>query len=134
MSTGPASVGTTTAGTPSTRPSRPIGSSTCPKPSIQLRRAGVAAVTAWRALIDHASLEPGETCLVHGGSGGVGHAAVQLAAATGAHVLTTAAPECHDPLHELGADAVFDYARDDLADAVHEGSTARAGAAGDGST
>ena len=64
----------------------------------------------------------------------MGHAAVQLAAATGAHVLTTAAPECHDPLHELGADAVFDYARDDLADAVHEGSTARAGAAGDGST
>jgi NADPH:quinone reductase-like Zn-dependent oxidoreductase len=94
--------------------------------------AGVAAVTAWRALIDHASLEPGETCLVHGGSGGVGHAAVQLAAATGAHVLTTAAPEYHDRLHELGADAVFDYARDDLADAVHEASTARAGAAGEG--
>ncbi|WP_049899137.1 NADPH:quinone reductase [Halococcus agarilyticus] len=94
--------------------------------------AGVAAVTAWRALIDHADLEPGESCLVHGGSGGVGHAAVQLAAATGAHVVTTAAPEYHDRLHELGADAVFDYSRDDLADAVREASTERAGAAGEG--
>ena len=80
--------------------------------------AGVAAVTAWRALVDHAGLEPAESVLLHGGSGGVGHAAVQLAAATGAHVVTTAAPEYHDRLVELGADAVFDYADDDLADAV----------------
>jgi NADPH:quinone reductase-like Zn-dependent oxidoreductase len=83
--------------------------------------AGVAAVTAWRALIDHAGLEPAETALVHGGSGGVGHAAVQLAAA-GARVVTTAAPEYHDRLETLGADAVLDYARDDLRDAVVEAS------------
>lgn len=94
--------------------------------------AGIAAVTAWRALIDHASLEPGETCLIHGGSGGVGHAAVQVAAATGAHVLTTAAPDYHDRLHERGADAVFDYSRDDLADAVRKESAARAGTTGEG--
>ena len=94
--------------------------------------AGVAAVTAWRALVDHASLEPAETCLVHGGSGGVGHAAVQLAAVTGAHVLTTAQPEYHDRLRELGADAVFDYSRDDIADAVREACTEKAGANGEG--
>ncbi|EMA46115.1 NADPH:quinone reductase [Halococcus saccharolyticus] len=94
--------------------------------------AGVAAVTAWRALIDHAGLEPGETCLVHGGSGGVGHAAVQLAAATGAHVVTTAAPEYHDRLHELGADTVYDYSRDDLAAVVREASAEGAGATGEG--
>jgi NADPH2:quinone reductase len=82
--------------------------------------AGVAGVTAWRALVDHASLEPGESCLIHGGSGGVGHVAVQLAAATGAQVLTTASPDYHDRLAELGADAVFDYSRTDLADAVRE--------------
>lgn len=82
--------------------------------------AGVAAVTAWRALIDHASLEPAETCLVHGGSGGVGHAAVQLAAATGAEVVTTASPDNHEPLEDLGADAVFDYGRDDLEEVVAE--------------
>lgn len=82
--------------------------------------AGIAlvGVTAWRALIHHAGLEPGETCLVHGGSGGVGHAAVQLASATGARVLTTAREEYADRLEALGADAVLDYTRDDLADAV----------------
>jgi NADPH:quinone reductase-like Zn-dependent oxidoreductase len=84
--------------------------------------AGVAAVTSWRALIDHAGLEPAETALIHGGSGGVGHAAVQLVAATGARVVTTAAPEYHDRLDALGADAVLDYARDDLRDAVTEAS------------
>ncbi len=91
--------------------------------------AGVAAVTAWRALVDHAGLEPSERVLIHGGSGGVGHAAVQLAAAMGAHVLTTAAPEYHDALADLGADATFDYSRDDLAEAVRT-EAARTGADG----
>ncbi|MEF8851312.1 MAG: NADPH:quinone reductase [Haloarculaceae archaeon] len=85
---------------------------------VEAGAAGVAAVTAWRALIDHADLEPAETCLVHGGSGGVGHAAVQVADAVSARVVTTAAPEYHDRLADLGADVVLDYARDDLADAV----------------
>ena len=85
---------------------------------VEAGAAGVAAVTAWRALIDHADLDPAESCLVHGGSGGVGHAAVQVADAVSAHVVTTAAPEYHDRLSELGADVVLDYARDDLADAV----------------
>ncbi|ELZ96743.1 Zn-dependent oxidoreductase, NADPH:quinone reductase / NADPH2:quinone reductase [Haloferax mucosum ATCC BAA-1512] len=80
--------------------------------------AGVAGVTAWRALIDHGEMQLGETVLIHGGSGGVGHAAVQLADAAGAHVITTAAPEYHERVAELGADVVFDYERDDLAEAV----------------
>lgn len=84
--------------------------------------AGVVAVTAWRALIDHAGLEPAERCLVHGGSGGVGHVAVQLGAAVNARVLTTAAPEYHDAVADLGAATVLDYARDDLADAVVDAS------------
>ncbi|WP_132058367.1 NADPH:quinone reductase [Halorussus amylolyticus] len=78
----------------------------------------LVGVTAWRALVDHAALEPAETCLVHGGSGGVGHIAVQIAEAAGARVITTADPEYHDDLAELGADAPLDYGRDDLADAV----------------
>jgi NADPH:quinone reductase-like Zn-dependent oxidoreductase len=82
--------------------------------------AGVVAVTAWRALVDHAGLDPGETCLIHGGSGGVGHAAIQLASATGAQVLTTASPEYHDRIETLGADDVFDYADEDLADEVRK--------------
>ncbi|MFC6904034.1 NADPH:quinone reductase [Halalkalicoccus tibetensis] len=82
--------------------------------------AGIPAVTAWRALIDHAGLEPAETCLIHGGSGGVGHAAVQLAAAAGAEVVTTASPEYHDELEGLGADVVLDYADDDLEESIAE--------------
>lgn len=82
--------------------------------------AGVAGVTAWRALVDHASLDPAESCLVHGGSGGVGHAAVQIARAVGARVVATAAPEYHERVRSLGASAVFDYGRDDLADAVKD--------------
>ncbi|SEP90779.1 NADPH:quinone reductase [Natrinema salaciae] len=84
--------------------------------------AGVAAVTAWRALIDHADLEPAEYCLVHGGSGGVGHAAVQIAAAVSARVITTASEEYHDALGDYGAETVLSYGRDDLADAVLEAS------------
>ena len=84
--------------------------------------AGVAAVTAWRALIDHAALQLGDRCLIHGGSGGVGHVAVQLAAAAGAEVITTASPGYHDAVADLGADHVFDYHRDDLADAVLDAS------------
>ena len=84
--------------------------------------AAVALVggTAWQSLVAACGLEPGERCLVHGGSGGVGHVAVQLAAATGARVTTTASTGYHDRLRELGADAVFDYRRDDLAEAVTE--------------
>ncbi|MDX1748470.1 MAG: zinc-binding dehydrogenase, partial [Halobacteriales archaeon] len=84
--------------------------------------AGVAAVTAWRALVDHADLGPTEQCLIHGGSGGVGHAAVQLANAMGARVLTTASPAYHDRVSDLGADVVVDYHREDLVEAVIEAS------------
>lgn len=80
--------------------------------------AGVVAGTAWRALIDHAALNPAEDALIHGGSGGVGHAAVQIGDAVSARVITTAAPTYHDELQELGADAVLDYAEDDLAETV----------------
>ncbi|MFB6303074.1 MAG: zinc-binding dehydrogenase [Haloferacaceae archaeon] len=82
--------------------------------------AGVVGVTAWRALIDHAGLRPTESALVHGGSGGVGHVAVQIAAVVDARVVATAAPTYHDRLTALGADAVLDYDRDDLAAAVRD--------------
>lgn len=80
--------------------------------------SALVGVTAWQSLIVAGGLEPGARVLVHGGSGGVGHLAVQLAAATSARVTTTASPTYHDRLRELGADDVVDYARDDLADAI----------------
>lgn len=91
--------------------------------------AGVVAVTAWRAIVDHADLRVGDRCLIHGGSGGVGHAAVQLAAAAGAQVITTASPQYHDQLTQKGADVVLDYRRDDLAEAVVDAANSVAGQA-----
>ena len=83
--------------------------------------AGVVACTAWRALLDHAALQLGEGCLIHGGSGGVGHVAVQLARAAGADVVTTAAPRYHDQIRdEFGANTVLDYNHSMLADAITE--------------
>jgi NADPH2:quinone reductase len=80
----------------------------------------LVGVTAWQTLIARCDLEPGERVLVHGGSGGVGHVAVQIAHAAGARLTTTAGPEYHGDLRDLGADDVLDYRRDDLADAIRE--------------
>lgn len=80
----------------------------------------LVGVTAWRALVDHAALAPGETVFVHGGNGGVGHVAVSLATAMGGTVACTARPVHHDALRELGVDHVFDYERDGLLAAVRD--------------
>lgn len=78
----------------------------------------LVGTTAWRAFVHHAKVEPAETVLIHGGSGGVGHVAVQLAETMGARVLATASEAFHGDLRELGAEEAFDYRRDDLVDAV----------------
>lgn len=79
---------------------------------------GTVGGTAWQALVHHADVDPAETVLVHGGAGGVGHVAVQLAETMGAHVHATASPEHADALADLGVEETFDYARDDLAAAI----------------
>ncbi len=79
----------------------------------------LVGVTAWRALIDYGELNLKKTCLIHGGSGGIGHAAVQLASTTGAEVIATAGSEDHrEKVREFGADHVLDYGREDLKEAV----------------
>jgi NADPH2:quinone reductase len=78
----------------------------------------LVGVTAWQSLIAACDLRPADRALVHGGSGGVGHVAVQLAEAAGARVTTTASPEYHDRLRAFGAETVLDYRRDDLAGAI----------------
>jgi NADPH:quinone reductase len=65
--------------------------------------------TAHDAVFTQAGLRPGERLLVHGGAGGVGTAAVQLAHAAGAHVTATVRnPDARDAVAQLGADAVID--------------------------
>ncbi|MER8185628.1 NADP-dependent oxidoreductase [Kitasatospora sp. NPDC094015] len=73
----------------------------------------MAALTAWQAL-DAAGVKGGERVLVQGGAGGVGHLAVQLAKARGAHVLATASARNLDFLRELGVDEPLDHGADDL--------------------
>ncbi|MCY7403244.1 MAG: NADP-dependent oxidoreductase [Cryobacterium sp.] len=68
----------------------------------------VAALTAW-GMVDLAQVTPGHRMLIHAGSGGVGHLAVQFAHARGAHVTATGSPANLDFLRELGADEVIDY-------------------------
>ena len=76
-----------------------------------IRAAAVplAALTAWQALFDAGQLVPGQRVLIHGGSGGVGHFAVQLAKWKGAYVFATASTKNQDLLRELGVDEPIDY-------------------------
>lgn len=83
--------------------------------------AGVVTTTAWLAFFEHAALTPSSACLVHGGSGGVGHVAVQLADAAGATVVTTAgSEETRAFATDCGADVSLDYADPDLRSAVRD--------------
>jgi len=77
-------------------------------------RAGavpLAALTAWQSLFDTGQLQPGQRVLIHAGSGGVGHFAVQLAKWKGAYILATASTKNQDLLRELGVDEPIDYTR-----------------------
>jgi len=71
----------------------------------------MGALTAWQALVDTAQLKAGQTILVHGGSGGVGSFAVQIAKARGARVIATASTANQDLLKQLGADVAIDYTK-----------------------
>src|SRR5882757_2033704 len=71
----------------------------------------MGALTAWQALVDVAKLQPGQTILIHGGSGGVGSFAIQIAKARGARVIATASTANQDLLKQLGADLAVDYTK-----------------------
>ncbi|AHG04602.1 alcohol dehydrogenase [Halobacterium sp. DL1] len=75
--------------------------------------------TAWRMLVTRADVDPGESVLVLGASGGVGHAAVQIAAHAGAEVYATASTEeKRRYAEELGATRAIDYEDADFADEI----------------
>ncbi|MCF5706420.1 zinc-binding dehydrogenase [Pseudomonas syringae] len=69
----------------------------------------LAGHTAWQALVEHGHLEQGHKVLIHGGSGGVGHLAVQFAKVKGAEVYATASAESLPFLKSLGVDRAIDY-------------------------
>ncbi|CAN5352162.1 NAD(P)H-quinone oxidoreductase [soil metagenome] len=78
-----------------------------------------AVCTAWTNLVDTGGLRAGQTVLVQGGSGGVGSVAVQLAAALGARVITTAgSAERAQRCVQLGAEVAIDHHAGDVVEAV----------------
>ena len=91
------------------------------KKPASLSHEGAAAVplaggTAYEALVRRLAVKVGETVLVHGGAGGVGSFAVQVARACGSRVLATAGPDNQETLEALGADVAIDYTRQDVAE------------------
>ena len=80
----------------------------------------LAALTAWQALVDVGKVQSGQTVLIHGGSGGVGSFAIQIAKARGARVVATASTANQDLLKQLGADMAIDYTKQKFEELVHD--------------
>ena len=80
----------------------------------------MGALTAWQALVDVAKLQPGQIILIHGGSGGVGSFAVQIAKARGARVIATASTANQDLLKQLGAYLAIDYTKTKFEDVAKD--------------
>ncbi|HEX4352239.1 MAG TPA: NADP-dependent oxidoreductase [Polyangiales bacterium] len=80
----------------------------------------LAGLTAWQGLFDHGRLESGQTVLIHGGAGGVGHFAVQFAKVRGARVITTVSERDLDFVRKLGADQIIDRDRERFDDIVRD--------------
>ena len=95
-----------------------------PKPKsltyVEAAAVPVVALTAWQALIDTAKLSAGQTVLIHGGSGGVGTFAIQIAKVRGAKVIATASTANQDLLKQLGADVAIDYTKTKFEDVARD--------------
>jgi len=78
-------------------------------------------ITAWEALFDRAALRSGMKVLIHGGAGGVGHVAIQLAKVAGCEIATTvSSDEKAAWATELGADLVVRYDKEDVVQCVRD--------------
>lgn len=95
-----------------------------PKPKsltyVEAAAVPIVAMTAWQALVDTAKLTAGQTVLIHGGSGGVGSFAIQIAKARGSKVIATASTANQDFLKQLGADVAIDYTKQKFEDVARD--------------
>ena len=93
-----------------------------PKPDrldhVQAAALPLVGLTAWQALVETADVCRGSRVLINGAAGGVGHVAVQIAKARGAHVVALASAANADFVRSLGADEVIDYAATDFTELV----------------
>ncbi len=77
--------------------------------------------TAWNMLMEKAKLQPGETVLIHAAGSGIGSAAIQVAKAVGARILTTVGEDWKEAeARKLGADEVINYKKEDFEKRVKE--------------
>jgi NADPH:quinone reductase-like Zn-dependent oxidoreductase len=94
---------------------KPAGLSMAEAASVPL-----VALTAWQALVERANLQPDGKVLIHGGSGGVGTYAIQLAKHLGATVATTTGTSNLEWVRDLGADVAIDYRTQDFETVAHD--------------
>ncbi len=87
---------------------------------VQAAVVPISGLTAWQALFDHGKLTAGQKVLIHGGAGGVGSFAIQLAAWTGAFVATTVSGANIEFARSLGASEVIDYQKTKFEEQVRD--------------
>ncbi len=80
----------------------------------------LVGLSAVQGINEHLKLKPGQKILIHGGAGGIGSIAIQLAKHIGAYVATTATDVGIDFVKKLGADEVIDYAGEDFAEQLSD--------------
>jgi alcohol dehydrogenase len=93
-----------------------------PKRLSHAEAAGLPSVgvSAWQALVENIGLSKGQKILIHGGAGGIGSIAIQLAKYLGADVATTVSANDKQFVQELGADVVIDYKTQTFEDLLHD--------------
>ncbi|MEV4439599.1 NADP-dependent oxidoreductase [Streptomyces sp. NPDC049577] len=99
-------------------PSRQVARKPASVDHVHAAAIPLAALTAWQGLVDAARIGEGQRVLVHRAAGGVGHFAVQIAKARGAHVIGLASAAKHDFVRSLGADEVIDYRTTDYTEVL----------------
>jgi NADPH:quinone reductase-like Zn-dependent oxidoreductase len=80
----------------------------------------LVGVSAWQALVENIGLSKGQKILIHGGAGGIGSIAIQLAKHLGAYVATTVSTNDKQFVKELGADEAIDYKTQTFEDLLHD--------------
>jgi len=91
--------------------------------NLDFQQAGslpLVGVSAWQALHEHLKLQAGQRIFIHGGAGGIGSLAIQIAKHIGAHVATTATGDDIAKVTRLGADQVVDYKTEDFASILND--------------
>ncbi len=80
----------------------------------------LVGVSALQALTNHINLQAGQKLFIHGGAGGIGTIAIQIAKSLGAYVATTATGDNISAVKELGADEVIDYKTENFVAVLHD--------------